>query len=97
MANADANDPDPEVDEVIKAALLDPEKNNNFGTHSLRRKSDKGVRDYFRKKGELREAKEKINQHFGWDQANMEKDMQCRYDAADLNNRLDTAEMTADM
>ena len=55
------------------------------------------MREYFRKRGILKEAKEQINMQFGWDQANMEKDMQCRYDENDLEQRLDSAKMTAEM
>jgi hypothetical protein len=95
-ANKDPSNPDPEVDEWIKESLEDPTK-AKWGTHSLRRKSDKGVREYLRKRGILRESKEAVNMQFGWDQANMERDMQCRYDEADLEQRLDSADMTTEM
>ena len=96
ISNRDLSDPDPQLDEESKEALTDPSK-ARWGTHSLRRKSDKGVREYFRKRGILKEAKEQINMQFGWDQANMEKDMQCRYDENNLEQRLDSAKMTAEM
>ena len=90
LANEDPKDPDPELDmplEQLKSAV--------WGSHSCRRMSDKMARDWADKVGADR-AKERIDSQKGWNQAEMEKDMQYHYDANTLRRRVRDAEMTFD-
>ena len=92
----DKSKPDPQIDELILESLKDTRK-ANWGPHSLRRKADKGIRDFLRRHEKMDGSKEKVNMQMGWDQANMEKDMAVHYDEEDLERRLDSAAMTAEM
>ena len=64
-----------------------------WGSHSLRRKADKDMRMYCAKHGL---KKEEIDLEMGWNQAEMNKDMQFRYDEEDLVQRMNRAQITAE-